>query len=106
MTDQTKAALCYVLGFITGFLFLVANKNKNSEFIRKSAGQSIVISILYLIAVLAFNAVPFVGNILCGCLSIIFFILWVLLIIKANNNIYYRVPAASILSEKYLLKWL
>lgn len=104
MTNQTKAAITYVFGFISGIIFLILNKE--SEFVRKSAAQSTVFSLIYLILIVLFNLIPTVGTIIASIITVFAFIAWVMLIIKATHNIYLKIPFVSIISEKYVLNQL
>lgn len=102
MTRQTKAALAYVLGFISGIVLLAIEKD--DEFIRKCSAQSIVFSILCIAAAILLGLIPLAGNILRSCFSLFVFMVWVALIIKASKNIYFRLPLISNIAEKYILK--
>lgn len=101
MTNQTKAALAYVFGFISGIVFLMLDKE--DEFIRKSAAQSTVFSLIGLIASILLKIIPIIGNILSSIVIMLFFIAWIVLIIKATHNIYLKLPGISHISEKYVL---
>ena len=48
MSSNTAALLTYVLGFITGVIFLVIEPYKNDKFVRFHAFQSIFLSALWI----------------------------------------------------------
>jgi uncharacterized membrane protein len=49
MTDNVAGALCYLLGFITGIIFLVLDPYKNKREVRFHAFQSIFLSIAWIV---------------------------------------------------------
>lgn len=111
MTDNVAAALCYVLGLVTGILFLVLapyNQNKN---IRFHAWQSIFLhvgSIAFFIALMIctgiLRLIPFFGVMISAVLYPIaafgFFILWLALMYKAYNNERWVLPVIGELAAK------
>jgi uncharacterized membrane protein len=111
MTDNLAGALSYLLGFITGILFLVLapyNQNRN---IRFHAFQSIffniawvVIWIVITIVSLAFNAIPFLGvfisMVLHVCLWIGWLIVWLYLMFKTYNGQKVVLPVVGPMAEK------
>ncbi|MEQ1945656.1 MAG: hypothetical protein ABL995_00600 [Bryobacteraceae bacterium] len=111
MADNVAAALCYVLGLVTGILFLVLapyNQNKN---IRFHAFQSIFLhvgSIAVFIALMVctgiLRLIPFLGVMISAILYPLvafgFFILWLALMYKAYNNERWVLPVIGELAEK------
>jgi uncharacterized membrane protein len=99
LKKETSAALSYVLGFITGIIFLIIEKD---PFVRFHAMQSIAVSlaffvlswILGIISVLLGLTVflAWVGPLLSGVLMIGGFVLWLLLIYKAYQGEKWQVP--------------
>lgn len=97
MTDNLAGALCYLVGFITGILFLVLapyNQNRNVRF---NAFQSIFLSIAWFvlwivvgIVMLFFHLIPFlglfVGLVLRFTLGLGGFILWLYMMFKTYNG--------------------
>ena len=49
ITENVASALCYLLGFITGIIFLVVDPYKNNRQIRFHAFQSIFLSIAWIV---------------------------------------------------------
>lgn len=103
MDYKVKAAFSYVFGWLTGIIFLATEKE--NEFVRKSAAQSFVLSVLLTICSMLVAWIPLIGAVLSALLSFGGFLLWVILIVKAIQNIYFRLPVISDLSEKYVVKW-
>jgi uncharacterized membrane protein len=101
LTANVAGALAYVLGPITGVLFLVLERE--NRFVRFHAMQSIIVSVAFialsivlgiLTAVLAF--VPIVGWLLGLLMSVGMgfggLVLWVLLIVNALRGQEWEVP--------------
>lgn len=88
LKKETAGALSYVLGPITGVIFLVLEKN---SYVRFHAMQSIVVfvGLFVLQSIFAFTIILAV---LVPLLSIIGFVLWLLLIYKAWQGEEWEVP--------------
>jgi uncharacterized membrane protein len=111
MTDNLAGALCYLLGFITGILFLVlAPYNQNRE-TRFHAFQSIFLNIAWVIiwvvitiVTLAFTAIPFLGVfisvVLHFCVWIGFVIMWLYMMYKTYNGQKVVLPVVGPMAEK------
>ena len=103
MSSKNKAILAYIGLYFTGLLFLVIEKN--DEFVRKSAAQSLVLSLSVMLFRNFFSLIPMVGTYLTMLFDIFFTAVLVFLIIKASKNIYFKLPIISEISEKYVLHW-
>lgn len=92
------AALSYLLGFISGIvIYLLEKENK---FVRFHAMQSIVtFGLLWLVSVLVW-VLPFVGTMLAPIVYILEIVLWVVLIVAAYQGKYLKLPIASDVAEK------
>lgn len=88
LKKETAGALSYVLGPITGVIFLILEKDR---FVRFHAMQSIVVFVgLFILQSLL--AVTVILAILTPLITLIFFILWLLLIYKAWQGEEWEVP--------------
>lgn len=100
--DRNVAALlCYVLGFVTGIIFYIIEKDK---FIRFHALQStFTFGTLFILnyVLLAIPIIGWVGNILLAPLTLI---LWIVLMVKAFQGERFRLPLFGELAEKQLNK--
>ena len=90
--------LCYVLGWITGIIFLIIEKE--NKFVRFHAVQSIVVFGAYTIISIVLGWIPFIGWIIDTILGIAAFILWIVLMIKAYQGQMYKLPVAGDIAEK------
>ena len=106
LNENAAGLLCYVLGWITGIIFLVIeSKNK---VVRFHAFQSIVTfgSITVISIVLGIlGLIPFIGvlfSILGYIVGLIAFVLWVILIVMAAQGKKYKLPWAGNFAEKQI----
>lgn len=88
LNKNTKGALAYVFGYISGALFLIFDKDK---FVRFHAVQSIVVFVGFLLLqwVMRFLYLPIIFY---NLVSLVKFILWILLIYKAWQGEEWEVP--------------
>jgi len=100
--------LCYVLGWLTGIIFLLIDKR---PFVRFHAAQSIVvfggltvirIALLFLNGVVGggFLSWGFVGliSLLVGLVTLV---LWILLMVKAYQHETFRLPVAAGIADGF-----
>jgi uncharacterized membrane protein len=98
LKKETAGALAYVLGPITGVIFLVLEKD---AFVRYHAMQSIVFSV----AVFALNTLLGITVILAPLVPLLVlgeFILWLLLIYKASQGEKWEIPVLGKYVHKFL----
>lgn len=96
--DQNIAAvLTYVLGLITGIVFLLIEKE--NRFIRFHAMQSIAVSVMLIALSLILNMIPLIGWILSLLISPLTFILWVFLMYKAYKGEWFKLPVVGKFAE-------
>lgn len=98
LDENIASMLCYVAGWATGIVFLLAEKENQT--VRYHAMQS-------LIAFGALTVIPFVpivGWILSPFMAIIGFVAWVICVYKAYQGEKFKLPVAGELAEKQLKK--
>jgi uncharacterized membrane protein len=104
LTDNVACALCYVLGLITGILFLVLAPYNQNRKIRFHAFQSIFLHVAAIIVWILFLFVSAIsGGMLIFITPIIwlgFFVLWIVMIIKAYQDQKLVLPIIGPLAEK------
>lgn len=100
LKKETSAALSYVLGPITGVVFLVIDKD---PFVRFHAMQSIVVFIA-LFAIQWMLGLTIVLALLVPIVGIISFILWLILIYKAWQGKRWEAPFVGKLVNQLLTK--
>lgn len=97
--DQNLAGLlAYVLGFVSGIVFLILEKD--NKFVRFHAMQS---TITFLVLILI-GMLPFFGPVLSFIISPIAFILWIVLMYKAYKGEMFKLPVIGDYSAKWANK--
>jgi uncharacterized membrane protein len=111
LEENMASALCYLLGWLTGVLFLVIEPHNKNKTVRVHAFQSIflsiamfVIYIVLLIVMTILHFIPFIGTalalILYPLIGLCFFGLWLFLMYKAYNRERFVLPIIGPLAEK------
>jgi uncharacterized membrane protein len=111
LQDNLAGALCYVLGFITGILFLVLEPYNRKPFIRFHAFQSIIFSAAWIALSIAISIMFSIVGIAMGFMWPILillrlviglggFVLWLVLMFKAYNGERYQLPIVGPMAEK------
>jgi uncharacterized membrane protein len=111
MDENVAAALCYLLGVLTGILFLVLEPYNRNPVIRFHAFQSIFVWIAAIVAGMAVSvlaypiaALPFIGWLIDILLWLAFSLgvvgLWLFLMYKAYNRERFVLPVIGIWAEK------
>ena len=98
LSANVAGLLCYVLGWITGIIFIVLEKK--STYVRFHAWQSIMTFGVLTVAQLVLGWIPFVGWILNILIGILMFVLWLILIIQAGTGKMWKVPGAGDWAER------
>ena len=105
--------LCYLVGWVTGLVFLLLEQD--NRFVRFHALQSIVvfgtvtvISIVLSILTAVFMAITPMNimNVLLGIISTLIWLLalalWIVLMVKAYQGEYFKLPWAGDIADKQL----
>lgn len=108
LEENIAGVLCYVLGWITGIVFLVLEKE--NKFVRFHAMQSIATFLPLMVIAWIFNMflwMPFsIGWAIVGILStliwILVLILWLILMFKAYQGEMYKLPIVGDFAEKQI----
>jgi uncharacterized membrane protein len=101
LKENQAGALCYVLLWVTGIVFILIDKR---PFVRFHAAQSIVVFGALQVASWAVEVM--FGSHLIGIFSVyrlialVEFVLWLVLIIKAFQGERFRVPLAADVAEQ------
>ena len=109
--ENVAAALCYLLGVLTGILFLVIEPYSRNRVIRFHAFQSIfvwiaaiVIGMVLSMISYVFVAIPFIGWLIYILLWTVFSLgvlgLWLFLMYKAYNKERFVLPVIGAWAEK------
>jgi len=95
---NVAALLAYLLGFITGLVFLLIEKN--NKFVRFHAMQSIIVFGAIFVLQWVVSLVPLFGILVSGLLSLLAVVLWVVLMVKAYQGEKYKLPWVGDIAEK------
>ncbi len=93
MNEKTKAAVSYVLGWITGLIMLVIEKD--NKYVRFHAMQSVVVSGIMSILIAIVRLVPFLGGLVGWALGVVTTLTMVYLIIQALAGKEFKVPVVG-----------
>ena len=98
LAENVAGLLCYVLGWITGIIFLLLEQE--NKVVRFHAIQSICVFGALTIVNLILGWIPVLGTIITVILWIIGVILWIVLMVKAYQGVKYKLPWAGDFAEK------
>ena len=110
MSENVAAFLCYLVGWVTGIIFFIIDKR---PFVRFHAAQSIVVfgglHIINIIIGIVFGTGMMMGGFgafgmgaaLYGLVSLVAFILWILLMVKAYQHEKFEVPIAAGIAKSF-----
>ena len=94
MDVNLAAALSYVLGWLTGLIFFVIEKE--SKYVKFHAMQSIIFSVAWTILSILL-VVTVVGPMFLGIVGLV---VWVICIIKAYSGEMFKLPVIGDMAEK------
>ena len=100
--ENIEGLLCYVLGWITGIVFLVLEKE--NKFVRFHAMQSLATFLVLFIILVIIRMIPFIGWVISILISIFMLILWLFLMYKAFKGELYKLPIVGEFAEKQIGK--
>jgi uncharacterized membrane protein len=111
ISSNVAALLAYILGFVTGIIFLVIEPYNKDKFVRFHAFQSIFFCVAWIVFWIAWSVLAGVLGYFVGALAFIlwgielliglgFFLYWIFLMFKAYNNERYMVPFIGSLAAK------
>ncbi len=95
--ENIEGLLCYILGFITGILFLILEKE--NKFVRFHAMQSTATFIVLFVVSMVLGFIPFIGWLISFLIGLLGLVLWLLLMYKAYNKEIYKLPVVGDFAE-------
>ena len=99
LAENLEGALCYLLGVITGILFLVVEKK--SSFVRFHAMQSLAIFVTLFVLMSVNSMIPFVGWLIGLLLVPLTFVLWLILMVAAYQGKRFKLPIVGDFAEQH-----
>lgn len=108
LQDNVAAALCYLLGVITGVLFLVLEPYNKKREIRFHAFQSIFfclgLFVVYVALMIVGMVLPIIGGLVTGLISMVVWlgsiVVWLYLMFKSYNGAKVVLPVVGPMAEK------
>ena len=97
LDENVAGFFCYLLGFITGIIFLVVEKK--SSFVKFHAMQSTITFLGLFVISFILGLIPIIG-LLVYPVWILSLILWLLLMIKALQGERYSLPIVGKMAEE------
>ncbi len=97
LDENVAGFFCYLLGFITGIVFLVVEKK--SSFVKFHAMQSTITFLGLFVISTVLGVIPIIG-LLVYPIWILSLILWLLLMIKALKGERYMLPIVGKMAEE------
>ena len=94
LEENVAGFLCYLLGFITGIVFLIVEKK--SSFVKFHAKQSTITFLGLFVISLIIGWIPIIGTLIL----ILSLILWLVLMIKALQGKRYSLPIVGKMAEE------
>jgi uncharacterized membrane protein len=95
---NVAALLCYLVGVISGIIFYLIEKD--NKFVRFHAMQSIVVFGAFFVLSMVLSFIPVFGWAVLPILGLLSIILWIVLMIKAYQGEYFKLPIAGDIAEK------
>lgn len=100
LDENLAGLLCYLFAFVTGIIFLLIEKE--NRFIRFHALQSIFTFAAIFVVSIVLNVIPLLGLIVSILLAPLSLILWIVLMVKAYQGKWFKLPLVGDLAEKQL----
>ena len=102
LDENIEGLLCYVVGWVTGIVFLVLEKD--SRFVKFHAMQSLITFLTLNIFWYVIRYIPFIGGFISNFMWPLQLVLWVLLMYKAYNKEMFKLPVAGDIAEQQINK--
>ena len=102
LAPNVAGALCYLLGLVTGIVFLMIEKEDRS--VRFHAMQSIILSVAVLVVSIILGFIPLLGWLLGLLINLAVGVLWVVLMVKAYQGEEWEVPVLGKIAREQVAK--
>ncbi len=110
MRARTAGWLSYLLGWVTGLIFILLEKE--NRFVRFHAMQSILffggLSVLEAVIsffekLVSYSLFPFFGfGVISSVVGLVTFICWIVLMVRASRGMYYKLPVIGDYADKLI----
>jgi uncharacterized membrane protein len=100
LKENVAGLLCYVLGWVSGIVFLIIEPNNKT--IKFHAYQSIIVFGTLTVASILLTWIPFIGIFFGAVIGAAGFILWIVLMVMAYQEKKCKLPLAGDMAEKWV----
>jgi uncharacterized membrane protein len=108
LQPNVAGLLCYVLGLITGIVFLVLDPYNKDRFVRFHAFQAIFFHVAWIVLIIASSIISsvlpwgliFLGSLISFAVSLGGLLLWLYVMYKAYQNERFKLPVIGDLAER------
>lgn len=98
MDENLEALLSYVLGWVTGLIFFILEKE--SKYVKFHAMQSLITFLALFVLMIVLSFIPIIGWIINLILPFLALILWILLMVKAYQGEKFKLPVVGDIAEE------
>jgi uncharacterized membrane protein len=98
LSPNVAGLLCYVGAWVSGIIFLILEPE--NRFVRFHAVQSSIVFGAITVAGALLGLIPVVGNAFSWAVGIVGFTVWIIMMVKASNAEWYKLPWAGEVAEK------
>jgi uncharacterized membrane protein len=98
LDPKLAGLLSYLLGFISGLVFLVLEKQ--SSFVRFHAYQSTIAFLSLFVVNIVLTFVPLLGGLLSALLGLASLVIWIVLMVKAFQGERFKLPVIGDMAEE------
>jgi len=105
MSENLAGALCYILGLITGIVFLALAPYNQNKFVRFHAFQSIFFNVAWIVfwmieIAMGFTLPWYLMSFISLIVTLVFLAGWLICMFKAYNHERFKLPVIGDLAEK------
>jgi uncharacterized membrane protein len=98
LEDNVAGLLCYLFGWLTGLLFLLIERD--SEFVRFHARQSVALFGLLTVLTILAPVLPLIGALLSSLVAAAGFVAWIVMMVFAGQGKRVAVPVVIDLADR------
>jgi uncharacterized membrane protein len=98
LQENIAGLLAYLFGWVSGLILFLIDRRK---FVRFHAMQSIIVTVVLMVAYFVLGLIPVLGWIIAALLGLAFFVLWIMLMVKAYQGQMWKLPIIGDYAEKW-----
>jgi len=98
LEENIEALLTYALGWVTGIVFLIIEKD--NKFVKFHAMQSTIAFLTLTVTYIIFGLIPFIGFLFKWIIEAISIIVWIVCMLEAYEGKKFKLPVVGDIAEK------